>query len=137
MTRASDLLDRTPADLGDVDREKLVGCIEACLDCAQACTACAASCLAEPAESLGGLATCVRTQLDCADVCAATARVLSRTPSPVDGLAAAMLSACLVVCRGCREECERCGAGDAGCQVCAEACARCERSCADLLDSMR
>ncbi|MFC8884886.1 four-helix bundle copper-binding protein, partial [Streptomyces cinereoruber] len=42
-----DMLDTFPANLGGVDREKLVHCIEACLACAQACTACADACLSE------------------------------------------------------------------------------------------
>lgn len=39
-----DMLDTYPADLGEVDRERLTACIEQCIACAQACTTCADPC---------------------------------------------------------------------------------------------
>jgi hypothetical protein len=33
------MLDSYPADLGEIDREVLATCIEACFACAQTCTA--------------------------------------------------------------------------------------------------
>ena len=41
MTVAAQMLDTHPADLGGLDKQKLVACIEACVECAQSCTACA------------------------------------------------------------------------------------------------
>ena len=41
MTHATAMLDTYPADLGNVDKQSLAECIDACFDCAQACTACA------------------------------------------------------------------------------------------------
>ena len=43
MSAAAQMLETYPQDLGGVDREALVACIEACLECAQTCTACADS----------------------------------------------------------------------------------------------
>ena len=47
MSAVEQMLDSYPADLGDVDRQKLVACIEACIECAQTCIACADACLSE------------------------------------------------------------------------------------------
>ncbi|MFC8897538.1 four-helix bundle copper-binding protein [Streptomyces cinereoruber] len=133
-TTVKDMLDTFPADLGGVDREKLVRCIEACLACAQACTACADACLSE--EMVGELTTCIRTDADCADVCAATAAVLSRRTGDDTRVTRALLEACATVCGVCAEECERHADRHDHCRVCAEACRRCERACNDLIASL-
>ena len=134
MTVAADMLTTYPKDLGGIDREALLACIEACLDCAQACTACADACLAE--DMVAELTTCIRTDLDCADVCAATGRVLSRHTGYDANLTRAVLEACAAACKACGDEC----AGHAGmhehCRVCAEACRRCEQACRTLLASL-
>lgn len=72
----SAMLDTYPKDLGNIDRDKLAECIEACFECAQTCTACADACLAE--DMVAELTACITTNLNCADVCAATGRVLTR-----------------------------------------------------------
>ena len=76
MTRAREMIEAYPADLGNIDREALVMCIDACLACSQVCTACADACLSE--EMVRDLVKCIRSDLDCADICATTANVLSR-----------------------------------------------------------
>ncbi len=43
----AEMLRTYPADLGAVNRDALVRCIEECVACAQACTACADACLSE------------------------------------------------------------------------------------------
>ena len=63
-------------DLGGVDKQKPLECIEACVECAQACTACADGCLGE--DRVAELTKCIRTETDCADICDTTGRVLSR-----------------------------------------------------------
>ena len=70
------MLETYPRDLGQIDRAKLVACIDACIECDQACTACADACLSE--DDVNHLTKCVRTCLDCADVCSTSGRVLSR-----------------------------------------------------------
>ncbi|MFF5388203.1 four-helix bundle copper-binding protein [Streptomyces sp. NPDC013012] len=133
-TTVKDMLDAFPGDLGEVDREKLVRCVEACLACAQACTACADACLSE--EMVGELTACIRTDADCADVCAATAAVLSRRTGHDARVTRAVLEACATVCGACAEECERHAGRHDHCRVCAEACRRCERACNDLIASL-
>ena len=64
------MLDATPKDWGNVDRERLAACIEACFACAQTCTACADACLSE--EMVAELTRCIRTDQDCAEICVAT-----------------------------------------------------------------
>jgi hypothetical protein len=54
MTRAISMLQTYPAELGGIDVQKLVACIEACVACAQTCTACADSCLSEPNVAASG-----------------------------------------------------------------------------------
>jgi hypothetical protein len=38
MTAAAEMIRSYPADLGGVDREALIRCIEECVSCAQACS---------------------------------------------------------------------------------------------------
>ena len=76
MSVVATLLDTYPRDLGKIDRDRFVACIEACIACAQACTVCADADLAE--DDVAELRKCIRSCLDCADVCKATGRVLSR-----------------------------------------------------------
>ncbi|MGC7098148.1 four-helix bundle copper-binding protein [Amycolatopsis lurida] len=125
-----------PADLGGVDREALVRCIEECLSCAQACTACADACLSETDSALPSLRKCIRTDEDCADICATTARVLSRHTGYDANITRAVLEACATVCRSCGDECALHAEMHDHCRVCAEACRRCEQACRALLDGL-
>jgi hypothetical protein len=129
-----EMLNTHPQDLGRVDREKLIECIEACVACPQACTACADACLSE--EMVADLTTCIRTNLDCADLCDATGRILSRRTGYDAVLTRAALEACRTACAGCADECERHADMHEHCRVCAEACRRCESACAQLLDTL-
>jgi hypothetical protein len=128
------MLDAYPRDLGNVDREKLAECIEACFMCGQACTACADACLGE--EMVAELVSCIRTDLDCADLCAATGATLSRHTGYDASITRAVLEVCRIACNSCATECE----GHAGrhdhCRLCAEACRRCETACSELLASL-
>ncbi|CAL9297422.1 MULTISPECIES: four-helix bundle copper-binding protein [unclassified Streptomyces] len=130
-----DMLRTYPADLGGVDRQKLIRCIEECAACAQACSACADACLSET-EHLDTLAKCIRTDMDCADVCQATGSVLSRHTGYDANLTRAVLQACAVACATCADECERHASQHEHCRVCAEACRRCEQACNDLIGAL-
>ncbi|MEU4255416.1 four-helix bundle copper-binding protein [Streptomyces fradiae] len=130
-----DMLRTYPADLGDVDRQKLAHCIEECAACAQACGACADACLSETGH-LDMLAKCIRTNMDCADVCQATGSVLSRHTSYDANLTRAVLRACVVACATCADECERHASRHEHCRVCADACHRCRQACDDLLGAL-
>lgn len=44
MTTAAEMIRTYPADLGQVDRDALVRCIEECMACAQACRRCEQAC---------------------------------------------------------------------------------------------
>lgn len=128
-----DMIRTYPADLGAVDRQKLIRCIEECATCAQACSACADACLSE--QRLEELAKCIRTNMDCADICQATASVLSRHTGYDANLTRAILHACVVACSTCGDMCEQ-HAGLDHCRVCAEACRRCEQACNELLGAL-
>ena len=134
MTSTDRMLASYPADLGGIDREKLVACIDACLECAQACTACADACLSE--EMVAELGKCIRTDLDCADVCEATGRVLSRHTGYDANLTRTVLEACAAACRACGDECEQHASMHEHCRICAEACRRCEQACRDLIATL-
>src|SRR3954447_9402701 len=130
----AELLETYPKDLGKVDREKLVACIEACIECAQACTACADSCLSE--DDVAELTKCIRTCSDCADVCETTGRVLSRHTGYDADLTRAVLEACAAACKACGDECERHESMHEHCRICAESCRRCESASRELLGTL-
>lgn len=52
MTAAAEMIRSYPADLGGVDRDALIRCIEESVSCAQACTACADACLSESDDQI-------------------------------------------------------------------------------------
>jgi hypothetical protein len=135
MSHTAEMLDTYPVDLGAVDKQKLVSCIEACLDCTQACTACADACLSE--QMVAELTKCIRTNLDCADMCDTTGRVLSRHTGYDANLTRVVLQACATACRSCGDECQQHASMHAHCRICAEACRQCEQACNDLLASLR
>jgi hypothetical protein len=128
------MLETYPGDLGGIDRQKLVTCIEACVECEQSCTACADADLSE--ETVAHLRKCIRTCLDCADVCNTTGRVLSRHTGYDANVTRAVLEACVATCKACGDECERHAAMHEHCRICAEVCRRCEQACRDLLGSL-
>jgi hypothetical protein len=134
MSVASQMLDTYPKDLGGVEREKLLACIEACLECAQACTACADACLSE--DTVAELTKCIRTDLDCSDVCETTGKVLSRHTGYDANLTRSLLETCATACKACGDECEQHAGMHEHCRVCAEACRRCEQACRDLISSL-
>lgn len=134
MTVAREMLQAYPKDLGDIDREKTVACIEACFECAQACSACADACLSE--DAVAELTKCIRSNSDCADVCDTTGRVLSRHTGYDANLTRSVLEACAQACKSCGDECDRHGSQHDHCRICAEACRRCEQACRDLISSL-
>ncbi|HKS49158.1 MAG TPA: four-helix bundle copper-binding protein [Amycolatopsis sp.] len=125
-----------PADLGEVDRDAVIRCIEQCMICAQACTACADACMSEPDDEIPMLRKCIRSNEDCADICATTERILSRHTGYDANITRAILDACAVVCRSCGDECERHASRHEHCRICAEACRQCENACRELLGAL-
>ncbi|WCN05278.1 four-helix bundle copper-binding protein [Streptomyces sp. M92] len=133
-TAVKDMLATYPADLGNLNRDKLARCIEECIACAQACTACADACLSE--DTVNELTKCIRTNADCADICTATAAVISRHTGYDASITRAILQACAVACKACGDECGRHADMHDHCRICADACRRCEEACNDLLTSL-
>lgn len=136
MTVTAEMIRTYPADLGRVDREALVRCIDECIACAQACTACADACMSEPDSELPSLRKCMRSNEDCADMCDTTARVLSRHTGYDANITRAVLQACATVCHACGDECARHASVHEHCRLCAEACRNCEHACLELLDAI-
>jgi hypothetical protein len=134
MTQVAAMLETYPSDLGDIDRQALVRCIEECFSCAQACTACADACLSE--ASVAELVKCVRTNLDCADICDTTGRVLSRRTGYDANLTRSLLTACADACKACGDECAAHANHHEHCRVCADACRSCEQACRELLRAL-
>jgi hypothetical protein len=135
MTLTRQMLHAHPLGAGGEDRDRLVACIDACLECAQTCTGCADACLAE--EMVADLRTCIRRDLDCADVCSTTARVLSRQTAPDGGTLRTLLEACATACAACAGECAKHAEMHEHCRLCAEACRRSEQACLELLAALR
>ena len=133
-TRAGEMLESHPWE-GNVDREVLARCIDACSGCAQVCTACADACLSE--EGVADLRKCIRLDLDCADICAATERVLTRQTEYDAPTSKAQLQVCREVCATCADECERHAEHHRHCGICADECRRCEKACEELLAAMK
>ncbi|MEV6907263.1 four-helix bundle copper-binding protein [Amycolatopsis sp. NPDC051071] len=134
MTQSAEMLETYPADLGQIDRDKLARCIDECFTCAQTCTACADACLSE--DMVAELTKCVRTDLDCADLCATTGNVLSRHTGYDANLTKVLLEACELACKACGDECARHAEQHEHCRICAETCRRCEQACRDLRSSL-
>ena len=134
MSQTTAMLDAYPADLGNIDKDALARCIDACYTCAQACTACADACLSE--EMVAELIKCIRTDLDCADICETTGRVLSRHTGYDASLTRAVLHACATACKTSGEECDQHAEMHDHSRICAEACHACEQACNDLINSL-
>lgn len=120
---------------GNVDREVLARCIDACYDCARTCTSCADACLSE--DSVAEMRKCIRLDLDCADICTATARVLTRQTEYDAPTSKAQIQACIEVCRTCAEECGAHAEHHEHCKICAGDCRRCVEACEELLSAMK
>ena len=133
MSYARQLLDTYPRTVY-ADADLLAGTIDALSDCAQACVACADADLAEP--DVTELITCIRLCWDCADVCTATMGVVSRQTASVASTTRPLLEACIAVCKGCGDECERHARHHEHCRICQEACRRCEQACRELLGAL-
>jgi hypothetical protein len=136
MTAAAEMVRSYPADLGGIDQQALIRCIEECLSCAQACTACADACVSESDDQLPMLRKCIRSDQDCSDMCAITVRVLSRHTGYDANITRAVLQACILVCRSCGDECERHATAHEHCRICAEVCRRCEQACQELINAL-
>lgn len=134
MTAIREMLETHPWE-GNVDRDALATCIEACSGCADSCTSCADACLSE--DQVAELRKCIRLNLDCADVCDATARLLTRQTEYDAPVSKAQLEACRQACATCAEECEGHAEHHEHCRLCAEACRSCEQACERLLDAMK
>ncbi|GAB3615471.1 four-helix bundle copper-binding protein [Okibacterium endophyticum] len=134
MSVAREMLDTHPTDLGEIDRDLLVACIDACFECTQACTACADACLNE--RNVQDLTMCIRANQDCADVCIAAGTVLSRYGGYGADTTRGILEACRRACESCADECGQHTKMHEHCRVCADACRRCADACAALLGSL-
>jgi Domain of Unknown Function (DUF326) len=133
MTHTQQMLQTHPRSAA-IESDVLLQCIDACFDCAQSCTACSDACLGE--DDVATLIRCVRLCQDCSDVCATTGRILSRQTEFDLTVAAAIVRACVDVCRPCGAECERHAAHHEHCRVCADACRRCEKACEETLSAL-
>lgn len=130
----SSMLETYPKELGNIDRQKLAECIEACFECARTCTACADAYLAE--DMVAELRQCIGLNVDRADVCAATGAVLSRQTGTSVETTRALLETCRAACKACGDECASHADMHEHCKVCAEVCRRGQQACADLLASL-
>lgn len=133
-TTAADMLQTHPWP-GNVDRDVLARCIDACYSCSRTCTSCADACLSE--ENVAEMRKCIRLDLDCADICATTARVLTRQTEYDAPSSKAQLEACREICSTCADECEKHADHHDHCRMCAEECRRCAEACDALLSAMK
>src|SRR6266702_2055741 len=85
----------------------------------------------------GGLAAAIDALSDCAHVCTATVGVVSRQADYQPSVMRPLLEACVAICKGCGDECERHAQHHEHCRVCAQACRSCEQACRELLDALK
>ena len=127
------MLDTHP-QTGQVARELLAACVEACFECAQTCTVCADACLGE--DNIEMMVSCIRSDLDCAAVCLATGQLAARQTNTNWTVLRAQLTACAAACRACGDECEQHAGMHEHCRVCAQSCRDWEEACNQLLDAL-
>ncbi len=113
------------------DAGVLAAAIDALSECVQACTADVDADLSE--SDLADMVKCIRLCVHCTDVCAATLGVLSRPAEYDVNVTKPLVEACVAICKGCGDECERHAHMHAHCRVCEQACRRCEEACRELL----
>jgi len=130
MTEASGKVETYPAELGTIDRDALMRCIEDLEQCTRACGNCGDICTSEVKDQYPGL--CV----DLPEVCTTTKRILTGEAGRNVDVSRAMLEACAAMCRATADECELTAAEREHCRRCAEASRRCERSCRELAASL-
>lgn len=107
-------------------REKMMQCIEDCLQCAGICAHCSAHCL-----GMGGEHASKRHQTimrDCAEMCAVAASFMARQSEH----ATHVCKECAEICRQCGQSCERLAGGDKTMTRCAQLCMRCADSCSAM-----
>jgi Domain of Unknown Function (DUF326) len=134
MSYARQMLDTYPCEVS-VDADVLAAAIDALSDCAQACIADTDADLSEP--NLAEMVTCIRLCQNCVNVCTATIGVISRAATQDASVTGPLLEACVAICRGCGDECERHARMHDHCRICADACRRCEQACRELLDTVK
>lgn len=106
-----------------MDREKMLRCIEDCLQCAGICAHCSDHCL-----RMGGAHASPDHQgimRDCAEICAVSASFMARRSRHAEHVC----RECADVCRECAQSCERLAEGDSVMTRCAQLCWRCAVSC--------
>ena len=107
-----------------MEHEKLLSCIDACLDCATACENCSSQCLQE--QDVSKLVDCIQLNRECAEVCYAAARLMN-----IGGInAGALCHVCAEICAACASECEKHPMGH--CQECAQSCRNCAEECRNM-----
>jgi hypothetical protein len=105
--------------------ERMLLCIQNCLDCHRACVQTLTSCLQQGGEHAE--ADHVRLMLDCAQICQTAADFMLRGSA----LHAHACSACAEVCQACADDCGRM-ASDLRMKACADTCQHCADSCRDM-----
>jgi len=111
----------------DEAQDRLLECIEECLNCHVSCTMTVQHCLASGGELAD--VNLVGVLLDCAELCQTTANFMLRG-SPYHALTCA---ACAELCRLCEEVCRADGDSDEQLTHCAEVCATCAELCETMV----
>jgi hypothetical protein len=130
MTKGSDRVQTYPAELGTIDRDALMRCIEDLERCTKDCGACGDICASNAPDQYPGL--CVELP----EVCTTTKRVLTGEAGRYADVSRAMLEACAAMCRVTGDDCESYATEREHCRRCAAASRRCEQSCRELAASL-
>ena len=117
--------------VGERYNEQLGEAVKHAMYCAAIANSCADACSAEPDD----MARCIRLCMDASDMCTATYRIATRRTSGNVQLIEAALSACILACETCAEEC---GKHDMPhCSRCAKMCRECADDCRKSLEGLR
>lgn len=116
---------------GNADEEaqdRLLECIEECLNCHVTCTMTVQHCLASGGELAD--VNLVGILLDCAELCQVSANFMLRG-SPYHPLTC---GTCAEICRTCEEGCRSSDESDEQLAHCAEVCATCAELCEAMVE---
>lgn len=117
----------------DIDMSMLQDCIEACSACEQACTMCASCMMGDEAGGAMHMEMCMNT----ADACNTMMRMMMRPSGMHVESMMAMLSATIMQCNACADECMKHADMHEDCKMCAEVCRQCAVACQKVMDAMR
>lgn len=118
--------------MSGMDMAAMQNLIDATSACMQACTMCA-----DAMAGMDGMGTCSSVCANTADVTGTMMRMMLRPMGMERESLMAMLEACMMMCRVCRDECSMHTGMSEAAAMCATACDACMTACQDMISAMQ